>query len=52
MYELHVGGSYLGVNLAEVDSNRARELKLRETTGVEITRVEEGSPAENDKERG
>jgi serine protease Do len=46
VYELHVGGSYLGVNLAEVDSNRARELKLRETTGVEITRVEEGSPAE------
>ena len=46
VYELHVGGSYLGVSLAEVDSNRARELKLRETTGVEITRVEEGSPAE------
>jgi serine protease Do len=46
VYELHVGGSYLGVNLAEVDGNRARELKLRETTGVEITRVEEGSPAE------
>src|SRR5713226_3356726 len=46
VYELHVGGSYLGVNLAEVDSNRAKELKLRETAGVEITRVEEGSPAE------
>ena len=46
VYELHVGGSYLGVNLAEIDGNRARELKLRETTGVEITRVEEGSPAE------
>jgi serine protease Do len=46
VYELHVGGSYLGVNLAEIDSNRAKELKLRETTGVEITRVEEGSPAE------
>jgi len=40
------GGSYLGVNLAEIDSTRARELKLKETTGVEITRVEEGSPAE------
>ena len=40
------GGSYLGVNLAEIDGTRARELKLRETTGVEITRVEEGSPAE------
>jgi serine protease Do len=41
-----VGGSYLGVNLAEIDSTRARELKLRETFGVEITRVEEGSPAD------
>jgi len=40
------GGTYLGVNLAELDSNRARELKLKETQGVEITRVEEGSPAE------
>jgi serine protease Do len=41
-----VGGTYLGVNLAEVDANRSRELKLRETSGVEITRVEEGSPAD------
>jgi serine protease Do len=40
------GGSYLGVSLAEIDSTRAKELKLREATGVEITRVEEGSPAE------
>src|ERR1700686_497612 len=40
------GGSYLGVSLAEIDSTRAKELKLRETAGVEITRVEEGSPAE------
>jgi serine protease Do len=49
-YEFHTGvltgGSYLGVNLAEIDSTRAKELKLKETTGVEITRVEEGSPAE------
>lgn len=40
------GGTYLGVNLAEIGSDRARELKLKETYGVEITRVEEGSPAE------
>ena len=50
VYEFHTGalggGSYLGVNLAEIDSVRAKELKLKETTGVEITRVEEGSPAE------
>jgi serine protease Do len=41
-----VGGTYLGVNLAEVDPNRARELKLKEDFGVEITRVEDNSPAE------
>jgi serine protease Do len=39
-------GSYLGVSLAEIDSKRASELKLKEPAGVEITRVEEGSPAE------
>ncbi|MGP0071610.1 MAG: PDZ domain-containing protein [Bryobacteraceae bacterium] len=41
-----VGGTYLGVNLAEIDANRAKELKLKEDYGVEITRVEENSPAE------
>lgn len=41
-----VGGTYLGVSLAEIDANRGRELKLRETYGVEVTRIEEGSPAE------
>jgi serine protease Do len=41
-----VGGTYLGVNLAEIDANRAKELKLKEDYGVEITRVEDGSPAE------
>jgi serine protease Do len=41
-----VGGTYLGVNLAEIDANRAKELKLREDYGVEVTRVEENSPAE------
>ena len=40
------GGTYLGVNLAEIDPNRAKELKLKEDYGVEITRVEENSPAE------
>jgi S1-C subfamily serine protease len=39
-------GSYLGVNLAEIDTSRAKDLKLREDYGVEITRVEENSPAE------
>lgn len=41
-----VGGTYLGVNLAELDASRAKELKLKETYGVEITRVEDNSPAE------
>jgi S1-C subfamily serine protease len=41
-----VGGTYLGVNLAEIDANRAKELKLKDDYGVEISRVEENSPAE------
>ena len=43
---LFAGGTYLGVNLAEIDPNRAKELKLKEDYGVEITRVEGNSPAE------
>lgn len=39
------GGSFLGVNLREIDTQRAKELKLKEEAGVEITRVEEDSPA-------
>ncbi len=40
------GSTYLGVNLAEIDANRAKELKLKDDYGVEITRVEDNSPAE------
>ena len=39
------GGSYLGVNLREIDTDRAKELRLREEAGVEITRIEDDSPA-------
>lgn len=39
------GGSYLGVGIAEVKPERVKELKLAEERGVEITRVEEDSPA-------
>jgi serine protease Do len=39
------GTSYLGVNLREIDSERAKELKLKEEAGVELTRIEEDSPA-------
>lgn len=38
--------SFLGVGVTEVDSARAKELKLKEERGVEITRVEPDSPAE------
>src|SRR5947209_3581489 len=39
------GGSFLGVGVAEVTPERARDLKLREEYGVEITRLEDESPA-------
>lgn len=39
-------GSYLGVGIQEIDSDRAKALKLREEAGVEVTRVEKDSPAE------
>lgn len=45
--EIHGGGSYLGVGLADLDADRADALKLGEARGVEVTKVEEGSPAEN-----
>jgi len=51
VYQFHNGPfggstSYLGVNLAEIDAERAKELKLKGDYGVEITRVENGSPAD------
>ncbi len=38
--------SYLGVGAEDVDSSRAKELKLKEERGVEIRRVDPDSPAE------
>ncbi len=47
VFEMHAaGGTYLGVMLEEVDANHAHDLKLRDTYGVQVTRVEEASPAE------
>jgi serine protease Do len=43
--ELRLGGSYLGVGFIDVDADRANRLKLGDPRGVEITKVEEGSPA-------
>ncbi len=40
------GTSYVGVMMQEINSDRARTLKLPEEAGVEITRVEPDSPAE------
>lgn len=37
--------SFLGVAVAEVNAERAKALKLRDEHGVEITRVEDDSPA-------
>jgi serine protease Do len=39
------GTSYIGVGLGEIDSDRARQLKLKDEYGVELTHVEEDSPA-------
>ena len=39
------GGSYLGIGVQDVDAGRLRELKLKEERGVEVTAVEEDSPA-------
>ncbi|MBV8811273.1 MAG: PDZ domain-containing protein [Acidobacteriaceae bacterium] len=44
--QFRTGGSYLGVQLSDIDSDRAATLSLGEPRGVEITAVEPGSPAE------
>jgi serine protease Do len=38
-------GSFLGISVLEIDSERAKALNLKEERGVEVTRVEEESPA-------
>lgn len=40
------GGSFLGVGIKDVETDRAKALKLKEEAGVEVTRVDENSPAE------
>lgn len=39
-------GSYLGVWIWQIDAQRAKELRLPEAGGVEVTRVSPGSPAD------
>jgi serine protease Do len=43
--EMHRGGSFLGIGVQDIDADLAKELKLSEVRGVEVTRVEEDSPA-------
>lgn len=38
--------SYLGIGVREIVGDRAKELKLKEEAGVEVTRVDADSPAE------
>jgi serine protease Do len=45
--QFHTGGSYLGVQLSDIDADRAATLKLGDARGVEIRQVEPGSPAED-----
>jgi serine protease Do len=47
MTKLHTmgGGSFLGVGVVEIDSERAKALKLKEERGVEIRSIEPDSPA-------
>lgn len=40
-----MGSSYLGVGVADVDGDRAKALNLKEVRGVELTKVEDDSPA-------
>jgi len=43
---MSAGGSWLGVSIADIGPDRARELGMKEETGAEITSVVPGSPAE------
>ena len=40
------GGSWLGVQIADVDADRGKELGLRDVHGAEVQSVSPGSPAE------
>lgn len=45
-FQITAGGSYLGVHVKEITAERAKELKIQDEHGVEITVVQEDSPAE------
>ena len=39
------GRAFLGVGVAEIDADRSKALKLKDEYGVEVTRIEDDSPA-------
>ncbi len=43
--QVHPASSYLGVGIMDIDAERAKALKLSQGHGVEVSRVETGSPA-------
>lgn len=45
VYESDSSHSYLGVEVNDISSNRASELKLKDDNGVEITEVDQDAPA-------
>lgn len=45
--QLRARPAYLGVGIVDVDADRVSRLKLSEERGVEVTNVEEGSPADS-----
>jgi serine protease Do len=45
LFQMRSSGSYLGLRLTDLDADRARELKLKEVSGVEIVAVQEGAAA-------
>lgn len=45
IFKVMQGGSFLGVGVQEIDSERSKALKLKDDYGVEVTRVESDSPA-------
>ncbi|QNI31815.1 PDZ domain-containing protein [Alloacidobacterium dinghuense] len=44
-YLAHSSQSYLGVNIRDIDNDRAAELKLKDVHGAEITTVDHDAPA-------
>lgn len=45
VFSMAGGGSYLGIGVRDVESERVKDLKLKEERGVEITTIEDDSPA-------